>query len=367
MHAQVGLPLPFSTALLLIIPILGLHDVSSAQDDGCSPHFQTVLEGVKWRESMIGNMGGQLVHARWMDGTANEKDAMLYTVRFLLANGRSRFSATCLKSGTNPWEIQPNVRGPFFELPGIEAQTQVDWPRSEVVRDGMRELVYASWLGQGYIRPQARAYDAIKWAPFCNYLLLGNSGATASELMATGLEGGQCEYVGTENVLGLRAHVVVAHVPDRDDEWICRFWVCEERGWAVVQTEHCLRSAATGRVTQVDLWTGREFRELHDGIWLPTESEGHKLLYQATGTLPLVSTELVSFRGLTVNRELSQDSFVYAFPPGTLVMDNVTGEVTGEFGLHGGHVLRQFSDAARPKAPERYNVPEYALAAGAGQ
>lgn len=359
MHARKRPELVLAAALLLVGSGGGMPSPAHAQDEGAREHYETTLKGVQWRESLIRNVSGEFVHTRWTDGTPSEHKPIVYMVRFLIADERSRFSATCLQSGTNPWEIQPGVTGPFFGLPGIDGQVQTDWPRSDVVRDGERELIYSSWLGQGRAQPQTLGCPATKWPPFCDFLLFGNSGFTASELMDLGRNAGRCRYVGTEEALGMRTHVVVSGVPSRDGEWLCRFWVCEEKGWAVVQSEHCLVSGATGRVGQVDLWIGREFRQVAERTWLPFVTEGYKFLYDGNGQSPQVSTTLVSFSRLSANAELSDGAFRYEFPPGTLVTDGVTGELSTEFGPHGRDALRRFGGAQRSEPPGRYNVPDF--------
>lgn len=323
------------------------------------PHYRTVLEAVRYRESLIENLSGELLHQQWIRGTPNEERPMLYMVRFLLADARARFSATCLVSGTNPWQIQPNVRGPLFELPGIDHQVAAGWPTSEVVRDGRRELAFWSWVGQGYVRPQATTARPTKWPPFCDYLLFGNSGSSAAELMEMGARGSAPAYAGTENVRGTPAHLVVCRIPDDGDEWVCRFWVCQDKGWAVVQSEHCLTAGATGRVTKVDIWTATELEEVATGIWLPLSSEGHTFRYGTDGSPPWVSTTIVTFSGLEANQPLAEDAFEYHFPPGTLVMDSVAGEVAAGFGESGDQVLRRLQAKARPQPPQRYDVAAY--------
>ncbi len=349
--------------IVMLLSLLGATIVccwgESPVSDG---RYRTVFEGVKYRESLIENVSGELTCAIWYlerDGSVGDSLCM---VRFALADSRSRVSAIGLLPGASPWECSLGFEGPFFKLPGSDRQTRSGWPMCVVVRDATVEYRDNNWLAQGSIRSQEDSWPVTNHDPFCKFLLLGYQRASFAGLLRLGLDGGLVSYLGQEEVEGQECHVVFADSGATEQEvWYNKFWVCEDLGWAVVRSEHTQVVKPANNVTTVHVHVGRNFEEVDPGIWLPTESEYELYKYGRGLPQPWVGTYRLSFSGLRVNSLPTNADFKYQFPLGTAVVNESTVELSREFGRDGREILREFEALTAPTPEPQFNVPDYEL------
>lgn len=333
-------------AILLFVPTLVW-----SQPDEASAEYRTVMRGVQHREASLTSISGDLAHGSWFVGADGDRDNALFLVRFLVADARLSYEATGLLAGPNVWGVLPGVEGPFFRLPGRDDLYHNGLgPSVQVAMDGTYQYEYASPLNQGFIRSQQDAFDLAATPPLAEFLMLGFSGCSYGEALERSAQIPGGRYLGEDIYLGETCHVVSV-VADKkaDSVWHVAMWVCPAFSWAVVRVESVKTEVSSGRLTQARVRKGRDFSEIAEGIWLPAYVECHEYRYTTQDAAsPWVATDVIELSNLRANVPIEAGDFVYEFPPGAIVMNEITGDSSYLHGAAVGAIREEWERRGMP-------------------
>lgn len=321
--------------------------------------YRTVLEGVKYRESCIQNISGELrQYSLWWSVEDPARKSSLYAVRFVVANGRSKTTAIALKEGANLWGIGVGRQGPFYRLSGGDEYVRQGWPMIEIVEDGSYRFEYQASRGYGTVEVQTSHLSVCDQSPVSEFLMLGDGHGSFSGLMERAVQQGNTRYLGRAEVNGADCHLVAGSVPSGQTVWYSELWVSPDLGWAVVK---CKTTGVNGDGAPTHVWTreGQDFQEVKPGIWLPTESRIDLYRYDRGRPEPFVLAQGCVLDSLEVNLALTDADFTYEFRLGVEVINLAEVSVAREYGRGGKEMLREWEARPSPTPDPELNSLDY--------
>jgi hypothetical protein len=314
---QESSPVPVVLAALLMW-VSGVH--SAAAQGQLDPRVETALRGVLHREAAIRTLHGYVAEATYEAGVALPRRR--FQVKFLVADGRLRYTVVGLETGPNHWDLSPGVTGLTAALPDHQGPVQGEYPRLEVARDGEFETRYENFTRRAEIKPQREAHSVAGTSPLCDVLMLASVGRPYGEFLESftkGAEGRGPLALESGTSRGAACDVLVAPLRDPPmGNWEGRAFVAEALGWAVVRVEMALFSEAGEKLRDI-VDEGVDFEKVAEGIWLPRQTLFQYYRYDLGLDNPCTEERVAVFSGLAVNEPVTDADFRVPLPPGTIV------------------------------------------------